>query len=222
MKSKKIFNLSLVMLGLAFLIVIISLVFMPDTVPIHYDLKGNIDNYGSKYVYLAIPGSALLVWIFLHLIARFAYKEKPENQKLIYLTSACVNFVFIILEIIFVALAFVKGDKKPIDNIIYPILNVALGISFIIIGNFLPKLTKNKLIGLRTPWSLYNDNTWNISQRYGGYILVGIGFILIIATIFVSGIYNFIVLLSCLFLMTVLALLFSYLVYKKEKAKETE
>ncbi|HHX81034.1 MAG TPA: DUF1648 domain-containing protein [Acholeplasmataceae bacterium] len=222
MKNKKHFNLSLILLALAFLIILVSLVFMPERVPIHYDFEGNIDNYGSKYVYLAIPGSALLVWIFLHLIARFAYKEKPENQKLIYLTSACVNFVFIILEIIFVALAFVKGDKKPIDNIIYPILNVALGISFIIIGNFLPKLTKNKLIGLRTPWSLYNDNTWNISQRYGGYILVGIGFILIIATIFVSGIYNFIVLLSCLFLMTVLALLFSYLVYKKEKAKETE
>ena len=60
MKSKKIFNLSLVMLGLAFLIVIISLVFMPDTVPIHYDLKGNIDNYGSKYVYLAILGPLFL------------------------------------------------------------------------------------------------------------------------------------------------------------------
>lgn len=222
MKNKKHFNLSLILLALAFLIVLVSLVFMPERVPIHYDFDGNIDNYGSKYVYLAIPGSALLVWIFLHLIARFAYKEKPENQKLIYLTSACVNFVFIILEIIFVALNFVNGDKKPIDNIIYPILNVTLGIVFIIIGNFLPKLTKNKLIGLRTPWSLYNDNTWNISQRYGGYILVGTGFILITATGFVSGIYNFIVLFSCLVLMIVLALLFSYLAYKKERAKETE
>ncbi|MGI6767730.1 MAG: SdpI family protein [Bacilli bacterium] len=222
MKSKKIFNLSLVMLGLAFLIVIISLVFMPDTVPIHYDLKGNIDNYGSKFLFLIMPTSALFIWFIFHLIAKFAFKDNEANQKQIYLASACTTFVFIVLEIIFSALAFVNSDKKPIDNLIYPILNVALGISFIIIGNFLPKLTKNKLIGLRTPWSLYNDNTWNISQRYGGYILVGIGFILIIATIFVSGIYNFIVLLSCLFLMTVLALLFSYLVYKKEKAKETE
>lgn len=210
------------MLGLAFLIVIISLVFMPDTVPIHYDLKGNIDNYGSKFLFLIMPTSALFIWFIFHLIAKFAFKDNEANQKQIYLASACTTFVFIVLEIIFSALAFVNSDKKPIDNLIYPILNVALGISFIIIGNFLPKLTKNKLIGLRTPWSLYNDNTWNISQRYGGYILVGIGFILIIATIFVSGIYNFIVLLSCLFLMTVLALLFSYLVYKKEKAKETE
>ncbi|HHX79672.1 MAG TPA: DUF1648 domain-containing protein, partial [Acholeplasmataceae bacterium] len=145
MKSKKIFNLSLVMLGLAFLIVIISLVFMPDTVPIHYDLKGNIDNYGSKFLFLIMPTSALFIWFIFHLIAKFAFKDNEANQKQIYLASACTTFVFIVLEIIFSALAFVNSDKKPIDNLIYPILNVALGISFIIIGNFLPKLTKNKL-----------------------------------------------------------------------------
>lgn len=222
MKSKKIFNLSLVMLGLAFLIVIISLVFMPDTVPIHYDLKGNIDNYGSKFLFLIMPTSALFIWFIFHLIAKFAFKDNEANQKQIYLASACTTFVFIVLEIIFSALAFVNSDKKPIDNLIYPIFSVTQGIFFIIIGNFLPKATRNKTIGLRTTWSLYNDNTWNLSQRYGGYMLIGIGFLLITATIFVSGIYNYIILLSSLVLMIVLSFLISYLVYKKEKAKETE
>lgn len=34
--------------------------FMPDTVPMHYDLQGNIDRWGSKYENLIFPGIILI------------------------------------------------------------------------------------------------------------------------------------------------------------------
>ena len=67
---------------------------------------------------------------------------------------------------------------------------------------------------------LYNDNTWNKSQRYGGFAFVGTGFIIIVASIFVPGIYNLLVLFLTLMFGLVLSIILSYKVYKEEKAKE--
>ncbi len=42
------------------------------------------------------------------------------------------------------------------------------GIAFVICGNIMPKSDRNEAFGLRTPWSLSNDEVWRKSQRFGG------------------------------------------------------
>lgn len=220
MKSKKYFNLSLFLLGITFLIIGFALIFMPDRVPVHYDFRGNIDKYGSKYTFLILPAFALVFWLILHFIASFFFKKESPNHNYLYLAASIANIIFILLETIFIVLSFTKEKAVSVENVIYKILNAGLGLFFIFIGNILPKITKNKFFGLRTTWSLYNDNTWNKSQRYGGFTLVAVGFLMVMATIFVPGIYNLIVTgLSLVFALT-FSIFFSYKVYKEEKEKE--
>mgnify|MGYP000850271296 CR=1 FL=1 len=221
MKEKN-FKISLSLLLITLIIVLISMAFMPKEIPLHYDLQGNIDNYGSKYWFLLIPFLAFLTWGLLHLIARsFKKQNKNSNSKITYIASSCTMIMFIILELIFIVIEFKKMDSISIENIIYRTANIGLGLTFILIGNVLPKITKNKVIGLRTTWSLYNDNTWNTSQRQGGYMIIGIGFAMIIASIFVFGVYNLFVLFGSISIMLILAYVISYQAYKKEINKAT-
>lgn len=220
MKSKKHFKLSLFLLAAAFLIVAIALIFMPKTVPVHYNIRGNIDRYGSKFEFLILPALGALLWLIFHLLAKKSFKENEANRSHLYLASAYLLFVFIVLEIIFIILAFNHSENIPSEDIIYKTINVILGLFCIVIGNIMPKMTRNKVMGLRTTWSLYNDNTWNKSQRYGGFAFVGTGFIIIVASIFVPGIYNLLVLFLTLIFGLVLSIILSYKVYKEEKAKE--
>ena len=56
MKNKKIFYL---LMFLPLLVVLISLKFLPDQIPAHYGISGEVDRWGSKYETLIFPGVTL-------------------------------------------------------------------------------------------------------------------------------------------------------------------
>lgn len=43
---------------------------LPETVPVHYTLAGEIDRYGSRYVYFLFPGFTILMTVFFGLVAK--------------------------------------------------------------------------------------------------------------------------------------------------------
>ena len=49
---------------LSLIMTIVSLLCLPDTIPLQYDSSWNIDRYGSKYELLLMPGITILVsWL---------------------------------------------------------------------------------------------------------------------------------------------------------------
>ena len=51
---------------------------------------------------------------------------------------------------------------------------------FIVIGNYLPKVRPNYLVGIRTPWTLTSDLSWDRTHRIGGRLFVLEGFAFIV------------------------------------------
>ena len=58
---------------------------------------------------------------------------------------------------------------------------VGTGVVFVVIGNYLPKVRPNYMMGIRTPWTLTSDLSWDRTHRLGGrlFVLEGIVFILL-------------------------------------------
>ncbi len=77
----------LALLGIAAFLVLILLYWtqLPATIPIHFDLKGNADGWGSKATILVLPGIAIFIYLLMTLLARsrqnFNYPVRitPEN-----------------------------------------------------------------------------------------------------------------------------------------------
>lgn len=61
----------------------IVLQFMPERVPMHYDMAGNIDRWGSKYENLVFPLIILLLSLFWTMFIRFFEKkaDKVSDEK---------------------------------------------------------------------------------------------------------------------------------------------
>jgi uncharacterized membrane protein len=61
------------------------------------------------------------------------------------------------------------------------IVFVATGALFIVIGNYLPKVRSNYLMGIRTPWTLTSELSWDKTHRVGGrlFVIEGIVFVLV-------------------------------------------
>ena len=64
---------------------------------------------------------------------------------------------------------------------------IFIGILFIVLGNIMPKTRRNGFIGFRTSWSMYNDETWRMTHRFGGYALVAAGILTVIAAAALPG-----------------------------------
>ena len=62
-----------------------------------------------------------------------------------------------------------------------------MGVILILLGNAMPKVRRNTVMGLRTVWSLKNDETWKRSQRFGGASLMAVGAVMLLAAAFTKG-----------------------------------
>jgi uncharacterized membrane protein len=49
---------------------------------------------------------------------------------------------------------------------------LVLGAFYIAIGLVLPRIKRNALVGIRTPWTLTSDENWARTQRIAGYSMV--------------------------------------------------
>jgi len=58
-------------------------------------------------------------------------------------------------------------------------LPVLLGVFFVVLGNFLPVVRRNFFIGIRTPWTLADEEVWARTHRWGGRAFVAVGVLMI-------------------------------------------
>lgn len=61
-------------------------------------------------------------------------------------------------------------DMRRVERSVYGVLLIGL-------GNVLPKLPRNGLIGIRTPWTLADPTVWERTHRIGGYLLAAAGLV---------------------------------------------
>ena len=53
-----------------------------------------------------------------------------------------------------------------------------IGVMFIGLGNYMPKLKQNYTIGIKVPWTLNSEENWNMTHRMAGkvYVVGGVFF----------------------------------------------
>jgi uncharacterized membrane protein len=63
---------------------------------------------------------------------------------------------------------------------------VMLGLTFVAVGNLLPRTRPNIALGVRTARTLTNTHLWQQVHRVGGYTTVGLGIAIIVAGLVIS------------------------------------
>ena len=94
-----------------------------------------------------------------------------------------------------------------------PLLFFGMGILFIVIGNYLPKIKQNYFVGIKIPWTLSSVDNWDKTHRFGGRCFMFSGAIILLESFIF---WNAPVIIFCsIFLSVALPVIYSYLIFKR-------
>lgn len=190
MKKQRIIFYTLMLLPLA--LVITALQFLPAQIPAHYGWDHQVTRWGSKYETLIFPIMTLLVAGLMIGISKAASKYEDfgtNNERVCISAGIAVLMLLNILTVYYLYVDFNKIEKlSDISLDIMQLVLGCLGISMIVLGNIMPKVRKNSVIGLRTVWSVKNEGVWKKSQRFGGISFIIAGSIVIAVCFLTEGI----------------------------------
>ncbi len=185
----------------------------PDRIPIHWNIKGQIDNYGSKTL-----GVFLLPSILVLLLGLFAVLPKltPKTMSMEGFKDTYAYIIMISIGMLaFVhTLTLLAVTHHAVD---FPkTMMMALYVGMALMGNMLGKVTRNPYVGIKVYWTLKSDAVWNATHRLGAWIITGGG--MVGAIMVACGLplaFTFIPLV----VMVVVPITYSFLLYRRLQAR---
>ena len=153
---------------------------LPARVPTHWNIRGQVDGYGPRWIStFLLPAMLLVLWGLLRFLPRID-PRRANYAKMQGTYDLVVNLTLTLLAALhLVLLGAVAGAPISIARVV-PAL---VGVSLVVIGNVLPRARPNWWFGIRTPWTLSNDRVWERTHRVGGYVMTAIGALAILASI---------------------------------------
>lgn len=207
---KKIINRTMIITSIICLIpFFISIIFyksLPDQVATHFDFNGIPDGYSSRmFAAFGLP----LIMLIINFISNFAIDKDPKKANVSKIIKIIGKWIVPILSVIMQSsiIAYAIGNKINISMYV----SIGLGMIIMIIGNYLPKCKQNYTVGIKTPWTLNNEEVWNKTHKISGYLWVIGGL-----TITISSFIGFeSIMIVVLVIIALVPIIYSYILYKK-------
>ncbi|WP_064579657.1 SdpI family protein [Streptobacillus moniliformis] len=179
---------------------------LPEMIPTHWNFSGEIDGYTSKKVFVfGMPIFFAVLNIFSIFMLEADPKKIENKNNFLFKNVLWIGPIFINIVVILVILASLGYNINMLM-----ITKIFVGIFLIVVGNYIPKTRQNYTVGIRTPWTLNNEENWNKTHRFGGKILVISG-IMTILSVFIPYLYIF------AFILFPLIIVYSYWIYRNSK-----
>lgn len=185
-------------------------------VPIHWNAAGEPDNYGNKFVGIFLLPLVTVGVVGIFTLVLYVDPKRANIRRSARAYRATLFGVLLFMLAMHVATMInVVGYDLNIGYIAAP----AVGLMFIVMGNYLGKIRRNYMFGVRTPWTLASELSWNKTHRFAGKLFVITGVIVLLATLW-NPVWAFYVMIGCIIVTLALTMVYSYWVWKNDPTIE--
>ena len=189
---------------------------LPPTIPLHFNMEGKADGWGSRESIFIGPAILGFVSFFVYLLMINIRKIDPKRYEgaddKVYAQYGLFLVAFLSVLSLVIILSAVNQDI-PVEKLIFGIM----GFAFAIMGIFMPRLKQNYIAGYRLPWTLEDEKNWQSTHSLAGkYWLYG-GLLQSITAILLQGKWIFITFMLILAVMVIAPLIHSFTFFKRQK-----
>lgn len=151
---------------------------LPDVIPTHWGADGRPNGWMPR-PWGAVVGPVVTTFLYVlglvmpRIDPRLARREGSDE---VYAALRAILSGFGCF-VTYLVLSTAASGAKTLD---VGTLWVGMGLLFIMLGNYMPKLRPNFLMGIRTPWTLSSEQVWYDTHRVGGRVMVVAGLLLVL------------------------------------------
>jgi len=186
-------------------------------IPIHWNISGEVDGTASKAVGLLMtPALAIGMTALLAAVPFLDPRREHMRQSMRTYTIVCSSVIVFIglvhLAVVWAAL----GNQLDIARLIGIGAAAMFGVIGLVIGN----TRSNWFLGVRTPWTLSSERSWERTHRLAGRLFLASAAIMLVAGVIGTPALVFTAVIGSVLLVTVIAVVYSYLVWRDDPDRE--
>jgi uncharacterized membrane protein len=182
---------------------------LPESIPTHWDAAGNVNGYTDKpWGVFLMPIITLGLWLLMLVLPRIA----PKGYRLDGFLGAYGAILLALVGVFFAVTVVLLLQAGGMHFNVGRLATMLVGVLLIAMGNYMGKLRKNFFIGVRTPWTLANDEVWARTHHLAGWLFVLAGAVCVVAPAFGGGTLVFVIAVATAALTPVG---YSYFLYRK-------
>lgn len=199
---------------------------LPDleSYPVHWNASGVADRHGTRGEVLLNLSLMPLTSIFIALIFYFIPKFEPM-QKNMQASIRSYTLIWNAMMILFVGISIMIArsylNLSETNQTFADPRYIAFGVSafYIFLGNIFGKIRQNFMFGIRTPWTLSSDLSWEKTHRIAGRLFVANGLVGLIAAIFLPEDFAIITIIILMLIALTFCFIYSYKIWKNDPKK---
>lgn len=218
--NKSMKKSSKIILGIILLSFVIGIYFyfqFPDQVASHWNAKGEVDDYMSKFWGLFLfPLIMVGLWFLFLLIPKIDPLKKNIEKFRKYYDSFIVLMILFLFYVFLLVIVWNGIIKFNMTQAIIP----AMAILFYYIGGLMAHMKRNWFIGIRTPWTLSSDEVWDKTHKLGSKLFKAIA-VFVILGLFFPGQMVWLILIPTISI-AIYLVVYSYFEYRKIEKNKTK
>ncbi|RXZ00481.1 SdpI family protein [Fictibacillus sp. S7] len=209
--KKHVFPILIILAAAAIWLVFYSQ--LPSQLPIHWGPNGEVDGYAAKFSAMAMS-LGLLIFVYLSLYSLPKIDPKRENYKKFSRSYSAINYCLMALFFVINLMIIGSGlGYSPSMKLIMPII---LGCLFIILGNYMQQVKQNWFFGIKTPWTLSDEEVWKKTHRFSAKLFFATGIIIILSLLAPSEWRSYLI-FPVIVVSSLLSIASSYYFFKKNQ-----
>ncbi len=179
---------------------------LPQKMAIHWGSEGANGWAPKAFACFGIPAIMAALNVLVHVLLENDPKKKNYGSAIKRFSKWLIPVVGLVCMVMMISAGL--GHQVAIDTAV-PAL---VGLSFVVLGNYLPKCKQNYTVGIKCPWTLHSEENWNKTHHLAGYLFILAGLVMIVTAFFAipSGITLAIILATAF-----IPLIYSFALYKK-------
>jgi uncharacterized membrane protein len=185
---------------------------LPERIPTHWNIKGEIDGYGEKTWAVFLMPAAMLGLLALFRVLPWLSPSKftmdTFRSTFAFIVAVCMAF-FAYIQGLLLWAGF--GDALDISRMLLG----GMCVMFVLLGNVMGKVKRNFYVGVRTPWTLASDRVWADTHRLAARLFVAAGVVGLVVCFASGQIVSTIVTITLVGLAGLTPVLYSLVHYKR-------
>lgn len=184
---------------------------LPDKVPSHWNLDGEIDDWSSPiWGAFGIP----LMNLGLYLLFFIMPKIDPNKERYVQFTGAynAFRYVFHLFMMGLYVTVILAANNQPVK--VDQLVPMGVAVLLVVMGNYMGKVRKNYFFGIKTPWTLASEEVWQKTHRMTGPLWVIGGIVGFVGALF-GGKAGHFLFFGMIVVIALVPMIYSYLVFRK-------